>query len=147
MRALVVDRLAPGYAGCALREVATPVPGPDEVLIEVCAASVNFPDLLMTRGEYQHKPPLPFTPGMEVAGLVAAVGSAVENLRLGDEVVGGSRTGGFAEFAAASAAQLRRKPGRLTFAQAAACGAAAFACRGSSAARTSPRRGRRSARS
>jgi NADPH2:quinone reductase len=124
VRALVVDRLAPGYAGCALREVATPDPGPEEVLIEVRAAAVNFPDLLMTRGEYQHKPPLPFTPGMEVAGVVAAVGLAVENLGVGAQVVGGSRTGGFAEFAAAPAAQLRRKPERLTFSEAAACGAA-----------------------
>ncbi len=124
MRALVVERLAPDYAGCQLRELATPIPAAAEVLIEVRAASVNFPDLLMTRGEYQHKPPLPFTPGLEVAGVVVAVGSAVDHLTVGDEVVGGSRTGGFAQFALAQASQVRRKPERLTFAQAAACGAA-----------------------
>ena len=76
MRAVVVEELAPEYRGVVLKEIPTPDPGPGEVLVEVRAAAVNFPDLLMTRGEYQHKPPLPFTPGMEVAGLVAAVALA-----------------------------------------------------------------------
>jgi NADPH2:quinone reductase len=62
MRALVVEDLAPDFAGCAVRDVPMPQPGPGEVLVRVRAASVNFPDLLMTRGEYQFKPPLPFTP-------------------------------------------------------------------------------------
>jgi NADPH2:quinone reductase len=61
MRALVVEDLAADFAGCAVRDVPTPQPGPGEVLVRVRAASVNFPDLLMTRGEYQFKPPLPFT--------------------------------------------------------------------------------------
>jgi NADPH2:quinone reductase len=124
MRALVVDRLGPNYEGLSVRDVATPVPAPGEVLIAVKAAGVNFPDLLMTRGEYQHKPPLPFTPGMEVAGEVAAIGEGVDAFEIGDAVVGGTRTGGYAEFAAAPAAGVRRKPERLSFAQAAATGAA-----------------------
>ena len=62
MRALVVESLAENYAGCAVREVPTPKPRAGEMLVRVKAASVNFPDLLMTRGEYQFKPPLPFTP-------------------------------------------------------------------------------------
>jgi NADPH2:quinone reductase len=124
MRALVVERLAADFNGCTLKEVGVPQPGAGEVLIEICAAAVNFPDLLMTRGEYQHRPPLPFTPGMEVAGRVAALGPGVDTLRKGDEVVGGTRTGGFAEFAVASAGHLRRKPARLSFAEASACGAA-----------------------
>jgi NADPH2:quinone reductase len=124
MRALVVDTLAPDYAGCALREVPTPDPGPGEVLVRIRAASVNFPDLLMTRGEYQHKPPLPFTPGMEMAGEVAALGEGVTQLKLGDAVVGGSKTGGFAEYAIAPAAALRAKPERQSFSDAAGVGAA-----------------------
>ncbi|HVK41852.1 MAG TPA: NADPH:quinone oxidoreductase family protein, partial [Phenylobacterium sp.] len=59
MRALLVEELAPDYGGCVLKEIETPAPGPGEVQIKVRAAAVNFPDLLQTRGEYQHKPALP----------------------------------------------------------------------------------------
>lgn len=124
MRALVVDELAPEYGGASLRELDTPRPGAGEVLVQVKAASINFPDLLMTRGEYQHKPALPFVPGMEMAGEVAAVGEGVTQWRVGDAVVGGAKTGGFAEYALAPAAALRAKPQRLSFAQASAYGAA-----------------------
>lgn len=124
MRALVVEDLAPNYAGCAVREVATPQPGPGEALVRVRAASVNFPDLLMTRGEYQLKPPLPFTPGLDLAGEVVALGEGVTGLSVGDAVVGGARLGGFAEYAVLSAGALKPKPARLSFAEAAAYGAA-----------------------
>ncbi|USQ95153.1 NADPH:quinone oxidoreductase family protein [Caulobacter sp. RL271] len=124
MRALVVEALAPDFAGCAVREVATPAPGPGEVLVRVRAASVNFPDLLMTRGEYQFKPPLPFTPGLDLAGEVAALGEGVTGLQVGEAVVGGARLGGFAEYAVLPAEGLRPKPARLSFAQGAAYGAA-----------------------
>lgn len=123
MRALVVEDLAPNYAGCAVREVATPQPGPGEALVRVRAASVNFPDLLMTRGEYQLKPPLPFTPGLDLAGEVVALGDGVTGLSVGDAVVGGARLGGFAEYAVLSASALKPKPARLSFAEAAAYGA------------------------
>ena len=122
MRALVVERLAPDYAGCALTEIDTPTPGPGEARVRVRAAAVNFPDLLMTRGEYQHKPPLPFLPGLEWAGEIDAVGPEVTGWKVGDAVVGGGRA--FAEYALAPAASLRAKPERLSFAQAAAFGAA-----------------------
>ena len=56
MRALVVETLAPDFAGCAVRDVPAPAPGPGQVLVRVKAASYSFPDLLMTRGEYQFKP-------------------------------------------------------------------------------------------
>ncbi len=124
MRALVVESLGWDYAGCAVREVSTPQPGTGEVLVRVRAASVNFPDLLMTRGEYQLKPPLPFTPGLDIAGEVAALGEGVDSFEIGDAVVGGARLGGFAEFAVLPAASLKPKPRRLSFAQAAAYGAA-----------------------
>ena len=124
MKALVVEELAADYAGCVLKEIETPKPGPGEVLVRVRAASVNFPDLLMTRGEYQHKPPLPFIPGLEMSGEVAALGEGVERWQVGDEVVGGARIGGFSEYAVTPAAGLRHKPGRLSFAQASAYGTA-----------------------
>lgn len=124
MRALVVEDLAPDFAGCAVRDVPTPQPGPGEVLVRVRGASVNFPDLLMTRGEYQFKPPLPFTPGLDIAGEVAALGQGIASLEIGDAVVGGARLGGFAEYAVLSAEALKPKPARLSFAEAAAYGAA-----------------------
>jgi NADPH2:quinone reductase len=124
MRALVVERLAPDYGGCAIREIETPAPGPGQARVRVRAAAVNFPDLLMTRGEYQHRPALPFIPGLELAGEIDALGAGVEGWREGDAVVGGARSGGFCEFAVVPAEALRSKPARLTFSQAAACGAA-----------------------
>jgi NADPH2:quinone reductase len=124
MRALVVEDLAADFAGCAVRDVPTPSPDPGDVLVRVRAASVNFPDLLMTRGEYQFKPPLPFTPGLDIAGEVAALGEGVTSLQVGNAVVGGARLGGFAEYAVLSAEALKPKPARLSFAEAAAYGAA-----------------------
>lgn len=119
MRALLVEELAPDYGGCVLKEIETPAPSPGEVQIKVRAAAVNFPDLLQTRGEYQHKPPLPFIPGMEVAGEVSALGEGVTEFEVGDAVVGGARIGGFSEYAITPAAILRKKPESLSFSQAA----------------------------
>jgi NADPH:quinone reductase len=118
MRALVVEELAPDYAGVRIKDIATPDPGPGEVRIKVRAAAVNFPDLMQTRGEHQHKPPIPFVGGMELAGEVDALGEGVTGFRVGDPVVSGGR-GGFAEYAILPAATLRRKPERLSFGEAA----------------------------
>jgi NADPH2:quinone reductase len=118
MRALVVERLAPDYAGCVVKEIPMPEPGSGEVRIRVRAAAVNFPDLMQTRGEHQHKPQVPFVPGMELAGEVDAVGPGVTAFAPGDAVAGGGR-GGMAEFAVLPAAGLRRKPEALSFSQAA----------------------------
>jgi NADPH2:quinone reductase len=92
--------------------------------VRVRAAAVNFPDLLMTRGEYQNKPALPFIPGMELAGDIDALGEGVQGWEPGDAVVGGAKTGGFSEFSVLSAAQIKPRPARLSYAQAAGCGAA-----------------------
>lgn len=119
MRALVVEELLPDYAGCRVKEIPTPTPGLGEVLIKVRAAAVNFPDLMQTRGEHQHKPPVPFIPGMELAGEVEALGEGVTAFAVGDAVVGGARVGGFSEYAVTPAAGLKRKPEALSFGQAA----------------------------
>ncbi|MEW5688067.1 MAG: NADPH:quinone oxidoreductase family protein [Pseudomonadota bacterium] len=118
MRALVVEELLPDYAGARVKEVPTPEPGPGEVRVRIHAAAVNFPDLMQTRGEHQHKPALPFIGGMEMAGVVDAVGEGVTAFQPGDEVCSGGR-GVFAEYAVFPAASLQRKPKGLTFAQAA----------------------------
>jgi NADPH2:quinone reductase len=119
LRALLVEKLAPDYEGCVLKEIDTPAPGPGEVQVKVRAAAVNFPDILQTRGEYQHKPALPFIPGLEISGEVSALGEGVDQFQIGEAVVGGARIGGFSEYAITPAAGLRRKPEALSFSQAA----------------------------
>ena len=108
MRALLVEELAPDYGGCVLKEIDIPAPGPGEVQVRVKAAAVNFPDLLQTRGEYQHRPALPFIPGMEIAGEVSALGEGVDAFAVGDPVVGGARIGGFSEYAVTYVSLVRR---------------------------------------
>ena len=76
-------------------ELPTPEPKAGEVLIEIQAASLNFPDLLIVQNKYQMKPPLPFVPGSEYAGVVRAVGEGVQNLKVGQAVACLSGTGGF----------------------------------------------------
>jgi NADPH2:quinone reductase len=124
MRALLVESLAADYAGCALRTIPDPQPAPGEVRVRVRAAAVNFPDLLQTRGEYQHKPALPFIPGLELAGEIEMLGPDVGDFALGQAVVGRPRLGGFSELAVVPTDALRRKPDRMTFGQAAGFGAA-----------------------
>jgi len=124
MKALVCSALAPDYAGVALEEHSLPEPGPGQVRVRIKASSLNFPDLLMTEGKYQLKPDLPFVLGMEFSGLVDALGDGVTGLEVGDAVVGGNRTGAFAEAAIVPAAALRRKPDAISFAAAASYGAA-----------------------
>lgn len=124
MKSLVVSQLAPDFAGTGLQDLPLPEPKPGEVRVAVKAASLNFPDLLMTEGKYQLKPDLPFTLGMELAGVVDAVGEGVTELKPGDDVAGGSRIGAFSEYIAMPAAGLRKKPAALSFAEASAYGAA-----------------------
>ena len=118
MRALVVEELLADYAGCRVKDIPTPEPKPGEVRVKVRAAAVNFPDLMQTRGEHQHKPPVPFVGGLELAGEVDKLGEGVTGWAVGDPVVSGGR-GGFAEYAILPAAALRRKPANLSFSQAA----------------------------
>jgi NADPH2:quinone reductase len=78
-------------------DLPSPTPGPGQVVIRVAAAGVNFPDVLIIQDKYQFKPPLPFTPGGEVAGVVTAVGDGVSAPAVGDRVIGSVLTGGYAE--------------------------------------------------
>ena len=119
MRAIVVDRrMEPEEL--EVREVPEPALEPGKVLVDVAAAGCNFFDILMGRGEYQVKPPLPFVPGAEVAGTVRAVGEGVDGFAEGDRVFGSVGLGGFAERVAAPAAGLQSLPEGMSFDEGAA---------------------------
>ena len=121
MKMLLVTALSDDLSGLAVVEGPLPDRGAGRVTVRVRAASLNYPDLLMTRGGYQLKPPLPFVPGMEMAGeVVESDGDFV----VGERVVAGTRLGSFAEFVNVDAAALRRMPEGMNFAEAAAVGAA-----------------------
>lgn len=123
MQSLRVESLSGDLGGVALVDVPVPERGAGEVLVQVRAASLNFPDLLMTRGEYQFKPEVPFTSGLECAGEVIEA-DADSGFGPGDRVMGGNKTGAFAEFASLPARGLSRIPEGFDFAQGAAMGAA-----------------------
>ncbi len=120
MQAVLVTALSPDLSGVELAEVERPR---GEVVVRMRAASLNYPDLLMTRGEYQFKPEPPFIAGLEMAGEVveAAPGSG---FAVGDRVRGGAKTGAFAEYVALPASALRHMPEGMDFPAAAAMGAA-----------------------
>jgi NADPH2:quinone reductase len=97
--ALVCETLTDDLSGVTLKELELPEILPKQLLIKVKAASVNFPDLLMTQGKYQHKPELPFILGMEGAGVVEEIGTEVSKFKKGDEVTFGSwGNGAFSDY-------------------------------------------------
>ncbi len=118
MKALVVEEFGP-WQQAAVREVPDPEPGSAQVLIGVRAAGINFPDILMMQGEYQFKPPTPFVPGVEGAGVIEQVGAEVEGWSVGDAAIFISDTGAFAEQIAIEPARLIRMPPGLEFSRAA----------------------------
>lgn len=101
-----------------LEDAPAPVPAAGEVLVDVHAAALNFPDVLMIQGKYQSQPPFPFSPGGEIAGVVAALGDGVSGVAVGDRVFGGTGFGGLAEQLAVKARALRPIPERMSFAEA-----------------------------
>jgi NADPH2:quinone reductase len=96
MRALVCKEFGP-TENLALEEVDAPTPGKGEILLDIKATGVNFPDVLTVQGKYQFKPELPFIPGAEVAGVVTAVGEGVTSRKVGDNVIATTQIGAFAE--------------------------------------------------
>jgi len=101
-------------------EIAEPTTPAGAVKVNVKAAGCNFFDILMVQGKYQVRPPFPFTPGAEVAGIVSEVGEGVENFSVGDEVFGSAGLGGFAEYAIVPANVAHRLPQGMSFEQGAA---------------------------
>ena len=117
MRAVVCDRLGDPSV-LKIEERPIPEPGPTDIVIKVGAAAVNFPDVLTVSGDYQHKPELPFVPGMEGAGTVHAVGTERDDWKIGDRAIFGIRPGAFAEYVTVSRRNhLLRLPEGWTFAE------------------------------
>jgi NADPH:quinone reductase len=122
MRAWQVQQLGEPRDALRLAEIPDPEPAPGQVLVRVLGAAANFPDVLMCRGSYQVRPPLPFTAGVELCGKVVTVGSGVTGVAVGDRVIGSPvlPSGAFAELALMNAATVLPAPEGLDDAEAAA---------------------------
>ena len=114
MRAVRCHELT-GPSSLRIDELPQPVPAAGEVRIDVKAAGVNFPDVLITQGKYQFKPAPPFSPGNEVAGVISAVGAGVTDLEVGDRVAATMVFGGFAEQICTSVNTVARLPEKVSF--------------------------------
>src|SRR6202046_2400956 len=115
MKAILVHDFG-GPEVLRLEEVPTPTPGPGQVLVKVHAAGVNPYDTYMRSGTYAIKPPLPYTPGSDAAGVVEAVGSGVTKLKPGDRVYTAKTiTGGYAEYTLTLEDQAQKLPANITF--------------------------------
>jgi NADPH:quinone reductase len=118
MRAAMLHSYGPPE-NLVVEEVPDPEPRPHQLVIDVHACGVNFPDVLMVQDLYQFKPALPFAPGGEVSGTVSALGADVTGWKLGDRVASGTGTGGFAEKVAVDAARAVHIPERVDLTEAA----------------------------
>ena len=116
MRALVCKEYGPPEK-LLIEAHSDPVPGAGEVLVDIKAAGINFPDVLVIAGKYQVKVPTPFIPGNESAGIVSAVGSGVTQYSVGDRVIINSTGGAFAEKCVADAHATVPLPDDLSFEQ------------------------------
>jgi len=119
MKAVLCKQFGPPDS-LAIEELPSPRAGPGEVVISVKAASLNFPDVLIIQNKYQFKPPLPFSPGSELAGVVKEVGGGVQGWRAGDKVMAFTTFGAFAEEVKTEATRLLKIPEGMSFTQAAA---------------------------
>ena len=115
MKAIICEKYGPP-SDLVLKDLPSLTPGEKEVVIQVKACSLNFPDTLIIQGKYQYKPTLPFTPGSDIAGIVSSVGSAVKHLKVGDEVFGFVTNGGFAEEVITPAKNVFPKPPKMDYA-------------------------------
>ena len=114
MRAIICSSYGPPE-NLSLEDIAAPVPAENEAIVDVYAASLNFPDGLQIQGKYQFQPPMPFTPGSEVGGVISAVGSKLSGLKVGDRVMATPGIGGLAEQVAVKADGLRKIPDSMDF--------------------------------
>ncbi|MGH8720736.1 MAG: alcohol dehydrogenase catalytic domain-containing protein, partial [Burkholderiales bacterium] len=118
MKALLCKQFGPPES-LVLEEVPSPKPGAGEVVVSIKAASVNFPDVLIIQNKYQFKPPLPFSPGSELSGVVKEVGADVKNVKPGDKVIAFTTFGAFAEEVKTEATRLLPMPEGMSYEEAA----------------------------
>ncbi|WP_152219331.1 NADPH:quinone oxidoreductase family protein [Pseudomonas sp. SCB32] len=121
MKAVLCKAFGPAET-LVLEDIDSPEPKKNEVLLQVHAAGVNFPDTLIIEGKYQFKPPFPFSPGGEAAGVVGAVGEKVSHVKPGDRVMALTGWGSFAEEVAVPGYNVMPIPDGMDFASAAAFG-------------------------
>ena len=119
MKAVLCKRYGPPES-LTFEELPSPRPGPGEVVVAVKAASINFPDVLIIQNKYQVKPPLPFSPGSELSGLIKELGAGVTGWKEGDKVIAYTTYGAFAEEVKTEAARLLSLPEGMDFASGAA---------------------------
>ncbi|MFN3579417.1 MAG: NADPH:quinone oxidoreductase family protein [Pseudomonas sp.] len=118
MKAVLCKSYGPA-SNLVLEETTDPVAKPNEVVVDIHAAGVNFPDTLIIEGKYQVKPPFPFSPGGEAAGVIASVGEKITHLQPGDRVMGLTGFGSFAEKVAIDASRILSMPRDMDFVTAA----------------------------
>ena len=116
----VLSKVVGGPEALVIEDVAIPTPGKGQVLVQVKACGVNYPDVLIIQDMYQFKPPRPFSPGGEVAGIVSAVGEGVSHVKAGDRVLASTGNGGMAEYCLAAAHGVMPIPEGMPFEEAAA---------------------------
>ena len=119
MKAVLCEKYGPPDS-LVVKDVPSPRAGAGEVVVSVKAASVNFPDVLIIENKYQFKPPLPFSPGSELSGLIKEVGEGVSGWKAGDRVMAFTTYGAFAEEVKVEANRLARLPAKMSFEEAAA---------------------------
>ncbi|MBO9509915.1 NADPH:quinone oxidoreductase family protein [Erythrobacter sp. A6_0] len=116
----VLSKEVGGPETLVVEELERPTPGKGEVLIDVAACAINFPDSLIIKDMYQMKPPRPFSPGGEISGTIAALGEGVSGWQVGDRVIAGTGAGGLREQVVLSAARLFKIPEGIDLVQASA---------------------------
>jgi NADPH2:quinone reductase len=114
MKAVLCKQFGPPDS-LLVEDLPSPRAGPGEVVISVKAASLNFPDVLIIQNKYQFKPPLPFSPGSELAGVVKEIGPGVQGWRAGDKVIAFTTYGAFAEEVKTDASRLVPLPEKMDF--------------------------------
>ena len=119
MKAVVCEKYGPPDS-LVVKDLPSPRAGAGEVVISVKAASVNFPDVLIIENKYQFKPPLPFSPGSELSGVIKEVGEGVSGWKPGDRVMAFTTYGAFAEEVKVEATRLARLPAKMSFEEGAA---------------------------
>jgi len=121
VKAVVVHEFAP-FESIGVEQIADPAPGDGDVVIDVKAAEVNYPDILVIAGQYQFKPPRPFSPGKAAAGIISAIGKGVTSFALGDAVAAQVEYGAYAEKLRVKACNLFHMPAGVSFTKGAAIG-------------------------